>query len=122
MMRTLLIFNAATGTRSSRKIRQRCEQDVACHVIACRVFVGEDAPDFHAISEFRRRHVAAFETLFVEVLKRASTVPSARAALSRCAIRGLKLSSPQRGLGNQPRASEQRERRPGTATRMNRVP
>ena len=92
----------------------------ACHVFACRViayhvFVGEDAPDFHAISELRRRHVAAFETLFVEVLKRASTFRS-------CAIRGLKLSSPQRGLGNQPRASEQRERRPGNATRMNRVP
>ena len=65
MMRTLLIFHDATGTRSSRKIRQRCEQDVACRVFACHVFVGEDAPDFHAISEFRRRHVAAFETLFV---------------------------------------------------------
>ena len=63
-MRTLLIFHAATGTRSSRKIRQRCEQDVACRVI-----VGEDAPDFHAISEFRLRHLDAFEKLFVEVLE-----------------------------------------------------
>ena len=56
MMLTLLIFNYATGTRSSRKIRTRCEQDVACRVI-----VGEDLPAFHAISEFRRRHLAAFE-------------------------------------------------------------
>ena len=62
MMLTLLIFNYATGTRSSRKIRTRCEQD-----LACRVIVGEDLPEFHAISEFRRRHVAAFEKLFVEV-------------------------------------------------------
>ena len=40
MMLTLLIFNDATGTRSSRKIMPRCEQD-----LACRVIVGEDAPD-----------------------------------------------------------------------------
>ena len=39
MMLTLLLFNYATGTRSSRKIMQRCEQDVACRVI-----VGEDTP------------------------------------------------------------------------------
>ena len=39
MMLTLLIFNYATGTRSSRKIMARCEQDVACRVI-----VGEDTP------------------------------------------------------------------------------
>ena len=50
MMLTLLIFNYATGTRSSRKIMTRCEQDVACRVI-----VGEDLPEFHAISEFRPR-------------------------------------------------------------------
>ena len=39
MMLTLRIFNYATGTRSSRKIMQRCEQD-----LACRVIVGEDTP------------------------------------------------------------------------------
>ena len=39
MMLTLLIFSSATGTRSSRKIRARCEQD-----LACRVIVGEDMP------------------------------------------------------------------------------
>ena len=39
MMLTLRIFNYATGTRSSRKIMQRCEQDVVCRVI-----VGEDTP------------------------------------------------------------------------------
>ena len=42
----------------------QCKQDVVCRVI-----VGEDVPDFHAISEFRRRHLAAFQTLFVEVLR-----------------------------------------------------
>jgi transposase len=86
MMLTLLIFNYATGTRSSRKIMSRCEQDVACRVI-----VGEDTPDFHAISEFRRRHLAAFETLFVEVLKLASA--SGLLKVGRLALDGTKIKA-----------------------------
>ena len=86
MMLTLLIFNYATGTRSSRKIMARCEQDVACRVIE-----GEDTPDFRAISEFRRRHIAAFETLFVEVLKLASA--SGLLKLGRLALDGTKIKA-----------------------------
>ena len=86
MMLTLLIFNYATGTRSSRKIMSRCEQDVACRVI-----VGEDTPDFHAISEFRRRHLAAFETLFVEVLRLASA--SGLLKVGRLALDGTKIKA-----------------------------
>ncbi len=86
MMLTLLIFNYATGTRSSRKIMQRCEQDAACRVI-----VGEDTPDFHAISEFRRRHLAAFEALFVEVLKLASA--SGLLKVGRLALDGTKIKA-----------------------------
>jgi hypothetical protein len=73
-MPTLLTCNFATGTWPSRKIMQRCEQGVVCRVI-----VGEDAPDClwelkyrHVTSEFRQRQVAAFEKLFVEVLRLAS--------------------------------------------------
>ncbi len=86
MMLTLLIFSYATGTRSSRKIMQRCEQDVACRVI-----VGEDPPDFRAISEFRRRHLATFETLFVEVLKLASA--SGLLRVGRLALDGTKIKA-----------------------------
>ncbi len=86
MMLTLLIFSYATGTRSSRKIMQRCEQDVACRVI-----VGEDPPDFHAISEFRRRHLATFETLFIEVLKLAAA--SGLLKLGRIALDGTKIKA-----------------------------
>ena len=88
-MLTLLIFNYATGTRSSRKIMHRFEQD-----LACRVIVGEDTPaclrrkNGHAISEFRRRHVAAFEKLFVEVLRLASA--SGLLKLGRLALDGTK--------------------------------
>lgn len=64
MMVTLLLYCYATGTRSSRKIMRRCQIDVACRVI-----VGEDAPDFRTISDFRKIHLARLEALFVEVLK-----------------------------------------------------
>lgn len=64
MMLTLLIYCYSTGTYSSRRIMRRCEEDVTCRII-----VGEDVPDFRAISEFRRRHLAQFQVLFVEVLK-----------------------------------------------------
>ena len=42
----------------------RCETDAAFRVI-----VGDDIPDFRTISDFRKRHLAALEGLFVEVLK-----------------------------------------------------
>lgn len=64
MMLTLLIYCYSTGTYSSRRIMRRCEEDMTCRII-----VGEDVPDFRAISEFRRRHLAQFQVLFVEVLK-----------------------------------------------------
>ncbi len=86
MLLTLPIFNCATGTRSSRKIMGRCEQDVACRVIA-----GEDPPDFHAISEFRRRHLGAFETLFVEVLKLAAA--SGLLKVGRIALDGTQIQA-----------------------------
>ncbi len=86
MLLTLLIFNSATGTRSSRKIMPRCEQDVACRVI-----VGEDTPDFHAISEFRRRHLTTFEALFVKVLKLAAA--SGLLKLGRIALDGTQIKA-----------------------------
>ena len=95
MMLTLLIFNSATGTRSSRKIRARCEQD-----LACRVIVGEDTPDClwkrltgtrSAVPPSSRRHVAAFEKLFVEVLRLASA--SGLLKLGRLALDGTQIKA-----------------------------
>ena len=64
MLVTLLLYGYATGTFSSRRLMARCETDVAYRVI-----VGEDIPDFRTISDFRKRHLAALEGLFVDVLK-----------------------------------------------------
>jgi transposase len=64
MLVTLLLYGYATGTFSSRRLMARCETDVAYRVI-----VGGDIPDFRTISDFRKRHLAALEGLFVDVLK-----------------------------------------------------
>jgi transposase len=64
LMVALLLYCYATGTRSSRRIMRRCRADVACRII-----VGQDAPDFRTISDFRKTHLARLEALFVEVLK-----------------------------------------------------
>jgi transposase len=79
MLVTLLLYGYATGTFSSRRLMARCETDVAYRVI-----VGHDIPDFRTISDFRKRHLAALEGLFVEVLKlcaRAGLVKVGRIAL-----------------------------------------
>jgi Transposase domain (DUF772)/Transposase DDE domain len=64
MLVTLLLYGYATGTFSSRRLMARCGTDVAFRVI-----VGQDIPDFRTISDFRKRHLAALEGLFVDVLK-----------------------------------------------------
>ena len=64
MMVTLLIYAYAIGVRSSRKIAAACERN-----LAFRAIVGDDPPDFRTISDFRKIHLAAMESLFVEVLR-----------------------------------------------------
>lgn len=86
MMLTLLIYCYATGTYSSRRIMRRCEEDVTCRLI-----VGEDVPDFRAISEFRRRHLKQFQVLFVEVLKLCSAVGLVR--VGKLALDGTKIKA-----------------------------
>src|SRR3954454_8115282 len=43
---------------------RRCRTD-----LASRIIVGDDIPDFHTISDFRKTHLDRLEALFVEVLK-----------------------------------------------------
>src|SRR3954452_9938475 len=86
MMVSLLLYCYATGTRSSRKIRGRCQVDVAC-----RVLVGEDIPDFRTISDFRKIHLARLEALFVEVLKLCALAGLAR--VGTIALDGTKVKA-----------------------------
>ena len=49
---------------SSRKIAQRCVED-----LAVRVLTANQTPDFRTISDFRHRHLEALTDLFVQVLQ-----------------------------------------------------
>lgn len=64
MMVTLVVYAYGVGVRSSRKIAAACERN-----LAFRAIVGDAPPDFRTISDFRKIHLAAFEKLFVEVLR-----------------------------------------------------
>jgi transposase len=64
MMTTLLLYAYAVGVPSSRRIAQRCQEDVAF-----RVLTANQTPDFRTISDFRKRHLAALPALFVQVLR-----------------------------------------------------
>jgi transposase len=64
MMVSLLLYAYAVGIYSSRKIAKACVERVDFMAI-----VALQAPDFHTVSEFRRRHLAGLSALFVQVLK-----------------------------------------------------
>lgn len=63
MMLKILIYGYCTGVRSSRKISLKCEEEIAFRYLAAGNF-----PKFRAICDFRQRHLAAFQKLFVDVL------------------------------------------------------
>jgi hypothetical protein len=86
MMVKLLLYGYCTGRMSSRKLERACYDDVAM-----RVLTGDQQPDHASIAEFRRRHLAALEELFVQVLlvcEKAGLVK-----LGRVAIDGTKLKA-----------------------------
>lgn len=64
MMTTLLLYAYTVGIPSSRRIAQRCQEDVAF-----RVLTANQTPDFRTISAFRKRHLPALQALFVQVLR-----------------------------------------------------
>src|SRR5713101_4798966 len=64
MMVTVLLYAYATGTFSSRRIARKLEDDVAYRVLATGNF-----PAHRTIAEFRQQYLAAFEALFVQVVR-----------------------------------------------------
>jgi transposase len=64
MLLTVLLYGYCVGVFSSRKIAARCETDVAFRVLSGGAF-----PDFRTLADFRRRHLATFQQLFIEVLR-----------------------------------------------------
>jgi transposase len=64
LMVKLLVYGYAIGVRSSRRIAQRLEEDVAFRVLAA-----GNRPDFRTIADFRKMHLEALAGLFQQVLR-----------------------------------------------------
>lgn len=64
MLVKVLLYGYALGVRSSRKIAEALERDVAFRYLA-----GNQQPDFRTISDFRKQHLNALEALFTTVLE-----------------------------------------------------
>jgi transposase len=86
LMLKLLLYGYASGVRSSRKLESRCTSDINFMFLA-----GQARPDHKTISEFRRRHLAAFSSLFVEVLQLCQAAGLVK--LGRVALDGTKLKA-----------------------------
>lgn len=69
MMLKVLIYGYATGVFSSRGLARKLEEDVAFRVLAAGNF-----PSHRTICEFRRRHLADFKRMFVEVVRLAGAL------------------------------------------------
>ena len=63
MLLALLLYAYCTGQRSSRRIEQLCEVDVAYRVICA-----NDPPDHTTIARFRQRYDDHAKAMFVEIL------------------------------------------------------
>ena len=64
MMVALLLYAYCVGERSSRRIEQRCTEDIAFRVIAA-----NRVPDHSTIARFRQSNEAALAHCFIEILK-----------------------------------------------------
>lgn len=64
MMTGILLYGYCSGVFSSRKLETRCQEDVAFRVLGA-----NNQPDFRTIGDFRKRHLASLEHIFVEVLR-----------------------------------------------------
>jgi len=84
MLTKVLLYAYCVGVFSSRRIQRRLAEDIAFRVLAA-----DNAPDFRTIADFRRRHLAALEGLFVQVLRLAREAGAL--SVGRVAIDGSKI-------------------------------
>lgn len=65
MMVKVLVYGYSVGVFSSRRIAERLRRDIAFRFLAA----SDQLPAHRTICEFRRRHLADFRDLFVQVLR-----------------------------------------------------
>ena len=86
MMLKVLLYGYAVGVRSSRKLEARLQSDVGFMFLA-----GNARPGHKAIGEFRRRHLEAFEALFLDILHLCQAAGLVR--LGRVALDGTEVKA-----------------------------
>ena len=86
MMVALLLHGYASGIYSSRRIAKACGERADFMMI-----VALDAPDFRTISDFRKRHLQALASLFVQVLRLAEAAGLVK--LGHVALDGTKIKA-----------------------------
>jgi transposase len=86
MMTALLLHGYASGVYSSRRIAK-----AACERADFMMIVAGDPPDFRTISDFRRRHLPALASLFVQVLRLAEKAGLVK--LGHVALDGTKIKA-----------------------------
>jgi transposase len=86
MMVKVLLYGYATGTFSSRKLAKKLHEDVAFRFLG-----GENFPTHRTIADFRKQHLAAFQKLFVEVVRIAKELDLVK--LGTVAIDGTKIKA-----------------------------
>jgi transposase len=86
MLTKVLVYGYCVGVFASRKIQRRLVEDVAFRVLAA-----GNQPDFRTIADFRKRHLAALQGFFEQVLGLARELGAPR--MGRVAIDGSKVQA-----------------------------
>ena len=86
MLTKILVYGYCVGVFSSRKLQRRVQEDVAFRVLAA-----GNAPDFRTMGDFRKRHLAALQGFFEQVLRLARELGAPR--VGRVAIDGSKIQA-----------------------------
>lgn len=84
MLTVLLVYAYSQGLSSSRQIERRCREDLAFMYLT-----GDARPDHDTICAFRRRHLDAFQALFLETLRIAQEAGVLK--VGRIALDGTKI-------------------------------
>jgi transposase len=86
MMTKILVYGYCVGVFSSRRIERRLVEDIAFRVLAA-----DNRPNFRTISDFRKIHLKALESLFEQVLKIALEAGAMK--VGRVALDGTKVKA-----------------------------
>src|SRR3990172_7594460 len=86
LMVALLLYAYCTGCRSSRRIEQRCREDVAYRVVTA-----NQAPDHVTIARFRQGREAELNRLFVQALQLCAAAGMVRVGV--VAVDGAKVAA-----------------------------